>query len=299
MQLLPPAGEMTWVSAYGFTPVHVDDAEAWCAQQVAAGKVVGYWNGECTVWCDPARDTKRLAHWIEQGVALAPRMVLESKRQFWDTLEFFTEGDLDALATPQWVVEFTPAMRAALEQMSTLMGAIPDTANTTPAELPDLSELVVGSPYLQNQYGKLLAYAGHPAAAGKVFRECIEGAPTYSEPYSNLGTLLWRFGKRREAFVMLTEALLKCPYRVASQLNFIEAGYELEEHGNMIAVLETLVPQLPNMTELRHHLAICCHKLGKTSQAVAVLDALLTQYPADGEAVALRDAMLQPSAGQS
>lgn len=298
MDLLMPAGDAQWAKTYGFTPTSLTDVNGFLAEQVQQGKIVAHWDGELTILCDVERVRPRLAHWEAQGIVLEPRMVMTAKQKFWDALDFFAEGDLDVFVAPNWAIEITPAMRQTLGRMSAALQkpAAPD-APPAPGTFPDFFPDVAHDPYLMNQYGKLLSHTQQIGEAGKAFRLSIDLCPEYSEPYSNLGTLLWQFGKRREAFVLIVEALVKNPYRVATQMNFIDAGYEMEEYGNVLSVLEYLIPQMPDHPELRHHAAICCHKTGRTAQAVTMLDALITQFPDDTDAQSLRQQFAQAPAG--
>ncbi|GEM_PF-5507088 len=283
-------------SAYGFVPQPVEDAAAFIAAQRQAGKVVGEWNEQLILHLDPVQHAARVARWSEI-VPVSARMVI-ADLPFWIAMEYFAEGDLDCFVTPTWACAFPEHGQKLLETFGQLVAqhevapasageelAAPAAPVTTPAPaIPDFSAQVQGDAYLLNQWGKVLAYGQRISEAGEAFRQSIDVTRAYSEPYSNLGALLWQFGKRREAFILFVEALIKNPHRLAGQLNFFDAGHELAEFGAMAKVIEELLPTVHEYVEFKHHLAICYFRLGRMDEAIALLNNVVATHPDDAEA---------------
>lgn len=291
-----PAGDPTWARTYGFTATPVAAVEAVVADAKVAGQLIGWWQDGLTIHCDPARCNARRTRWTGDAPLVAVTRVA-AVHSFWDALEYFCEGELDALIIGDAVVRFPAAGRALLARLSALLPAESETtdAQAAPLVLPDCSNEAAGDPFLLNQWGKMLAYAQRYTEAGAAFRQALELNPEYGEPYGNLATLLWNFGKRREAFALFTEALLKNPHHNATQLNFFDAGHNMEEFATIAGVMEDLIPAVPEQIEFRHHLAICYHKLGRIDEAITVLQGILTHDPTDAEAQALLDGFQAPA----
>lgn len=291
--------------AYGFQPTVLANIDAWLEEQVQAGRVVGRWNDGLAIHLDPSRQVELLARWKEHGMTQAgPVLQVDGIGTFWQAFEFFSEGNLDFLVTNDWFIAFPAEGRTVLEQCGAVVGArqeargqeVAPAAATPP---PDLSAVVGNDPFLLNQYGKMFAFCRDYAKAGECFRTAAEVMPEYSEPYGNLGALMWQVGKRREAFVLFVEALAKNPHRVVSQLNFFDAGHELEEYAAMASVLEELIPSVPEYAEFRHHLAVCYVRLNRAAEGKALLENLLAQRPDDQEAIQLLASVGVPAGAAS
>ncbi|MBI4239312.1 MAG: tetratricopeptide repeat protein [Deltaproteobacteria bacterium] len=296
-----PAGDPAWARAYGFSPQPLTAIESKLAEATAAGQVVGWWRDGLTLHCDPAHSRARRTRWTGD-TPLAAEYRVDAVPSYWEALEYFCEGELDALIVGQSWISFPAAGREVLARFAAHVpsAADNDATTATPLTLPDCSNEVAGDPFLLNQWGKMLSYAQRYTEAGAAFRQALELNPEYGEPYGNLATLLWNFGKRREAFALFTEALLKNPHRTTTQLNFFDAGHNMEEFATIAAVMEELIPSVPDQTEFRHHLAIAYHKLGRASDALTALREILAHDPHDAEAQALLEGFeAAPSAAAS
>lgn len=304
------AGQENAAKAYGFLTQKVEGAVAeWIKSKVTQGSLVGVWDGSFKLYADPKQCQERLQPLANAGVTIQPIIQVPFIDNFWKCLDYFSEGEIDYFICEDWYCEFPKQGRTILNAISDVAlkreqllqkSNGEENAAIQEIDIPDFSAQQ-DSPFMKNHWGKLLSFAGRFSEAGEVFRKIIETHPEYGEPYSNMGTLLWNFGKRREAFVMFVEALLKNPHRTSSQLNFLDAGYELEEYENMMNVIQEIIPTVPECVEFKHHLAICYHRFGQTEKAETLLNEILAGDPQDADAKNLlqemKNAPNQPTAG--
>lgn len=284
--------------AYGFQPNEIDNVDVWIQQKVAEGLVVGRWKSGFELHVDPSKHQELLEVWKESGLDAGAVTKVEHIENFWQAMDFFSEGNIDAFTTKNWCVEFSAKNREIILKMGETIEKIQKDFNVDEndpsglenalkgqkIDVPDFSADVGKDPFLLNQYGKMLSYCHVFAMAGEYFRRAVEAMPQFSEPYSNLGTLLWKLGNRREAFLLFIESFLKNPHRPASQLNLFDSGHELEEYESMGKVIEEVLPYTPEYPEFRHHLALCYINAGRFDEGKSVLRGILAQNPTDEDA---------------
>ena len=257
-------------NAYGFVPSIVPgNVEDWIHDQLAHGARVAEWSGELSLYDGKA----------------AKQPVLEVST-WWEALDWYSEGPVDLFVCRQepnesWFLTFPQKGQEILE-------ALREASVRGPAsQIRDFTSEVQGNAFLLNQWGKVLSFTNKISEAGAAFRQSVETLTAYAEPYSNLGTLLWTVGKRREAMRLFAESFLKNPHRKTIQLNFFDAAHALEEFDFMAKVIEVALISMPEMTEFRHHLAICYHHLKRTAEAKKILEEILNENPDDREARSL------------
>ncbi len=284
--------DMQWARRFGFVPQKLEDPVSWIQTQVANGKIIGQWSGNFQIYLNPSHHAKRLSSWLPREVSLGPVTDLPMIQSRWDAIDCFSEGYLDYFVCGDWYLKFPEVGNSLLGMLSENQKT---NASVQPEEqsgpLPTLTFDISGDPFLTNLWGKILAFHGDFSGAGKAFREAIELIPEFSEPYSNLGTLLWNLGQRQEAFMLFTQAFVNNPHRVAGQLNFFDAGYELEEFSQMASILEEIMSTYPEFVEWHHHLAICYHRMDRTPEAVILLEDIIKNEPSDNDARTLLEAL--------
>lgn len=207
-------------------------------------------------------------------------------------LNLFSLGAHDFLLSGEEYIEFPLEARRLLETMVILhtlkFGSDEEKAGLseqTPPQLPAAETfLESGNAFLINLWGKACSLEDRYSEAGVAFRRAAELLTVYGEPCSNLGTLLWKLGKRSEAFVLFAEGFMRNPLGLSCQLNFFDAGYELREYESMAGLLESQSANFPDCIEFRHHLALCYEKTDKRALACDVLRRLLDEFPQDEEA---------------
>ncbi len=286
--------ESKWARSYGLKACFLNpgaDRKAWIQERVKAGGIIGLWEGgRLNLFLDPAASAHRLDRWTREGFSIRSPMEIPPVETVWQALSYFGEGEMDVLFIGDWYVEFPKRAHAILRSLhasvQSIDGLSPDANDLDPPVL-DLAQ--EDDPFLINLWGKHLALCGRVGDAGRAFSKAAELDREFSDPYGNLGVLMWKAGQRREAFLLFAESLLKNPSNISASLNFFDAGYELEEHAAMAKVLEQIISEVVACPEHRHHLAICYQKMGKTKEALAVLQKILDLSPEDQEARALSE----------
>jgi tetratricopeptide (TPR) repeat protein len=105
------------------------------------------------------------------------------------------------------------------------------------------------------------------------YRKCLAAEPGRVDARSNLGVVLAKLGRYREAVVEYEEALKSAPPEVAPRLRFnlALAFYKSFQISEAAAVLETLRAAQPDDLNLALLLADCRLQLGEFPSAVAIL----------------------------
>lgn len=268
------------------------DIGAWVQEKVASGKIVGKFDSSLlTLALDPSKIGTRLDYLKTQNVTITSSTKLEAVDTIWKAFEYFSNGDFDYLVAEGCVATFPEEARGILAALNQVIEARKKSGDDnasgetlSKSDFENIKKPVMENPYMRNLWGKLLSFTGHFSEAGEAFRQAVEMLPEYGEPYSNLGTLLWKFGKKREAFVLFTEALMKNPNSVTAELNFFDAGYELQEYDSMAKVIEEVIKDFREKVEFCHHLAICYYRTDRKEDAKKILADILKSNPQDEEA---------------
>lgn len=268
MQTQLRTSEIESAKAYGFLPEKIQgDRAAWIEARVKQGKSVGEWNQVLRVYGGPQHP--EMPRW-----------------DFWNTLDYFSEGGMDFLVVGDGFIAF-PSVAREMQQ------TLKDFSEKKIKSVRDFSKEVGEQPYLLNLYGKILSFQANYSLAGECFRKAVEKMSEFAEPYANLGVLLWNGGKRREALFLFSEAFMKNPRRTAVQLNFFDAVHEMKEYDYLVQVLNIILPE-HDCVEFRLHLAIGYRHLGRLEEARKLLDNVLKQNPQDEEAKVLLLSLDQP-----
>lgn len=283
MTFISESKSLMWAKRYGFIPQPVADLVSWIETEIRSGKIVGEWNNGLRIHLDAKRHADRMFPWAAAGQPLSSIVEIKDVSSLWEVLDRFGLGELDALVCGDWHIIFPEEARPLLRELESVSEKKHSIDNSS------FNVSSVQNAFLANLWGKLLTHQGNMAKAGEAFRKAIELLSDFSEPYSNFGTLLWNLGNRREAFVLFTEAMLKNPHRLAGQLNFFDAGYEMEEYEAMSHILLELMPSYPENAEWGLHLAICYQRVGRLEDSIDVLRDILAKRPEDIEARTLLD----------
>lgn len=280
---------------FGFQSHEVEmPLDKWLSNKLQEDKIIGEWNGKnVTIHCIPNLHSSRLKRWVSDSTQINSMFVIGELDSLIKCLDYFGEGEIDILLDSQnrQYIEFS-------QSGSYLLTLITEALNRLQAENTDykalqedfvkvnekIQENIISDPFILNLTGKLCSYYGNSAEAGKYFRMATEAEPQFGEAYSNLGTLLWNVGKRREAFILFSEGLIRNPYGVSCQLNFFDATYELREFESAVKIINSLKDKIEDRVEYKHHLAILYHYLNETNKSKSVLIEILSKNPNDQEA---------------
>ncbi len=285
---------------FGFSESWIDQPEAWMQDRIQKGQLIAVWTGGATpgikIHYDPQLvDAEKKAafetRWKDAGFVINPGVLLPLPH-LTEALEYFSEGDVDVLLVNFTAMEWPVKAKDWLTILRKLHPQNPHELTLAEEDMiqsivKHVPEEMMSHPFWMNLCGKILALRGMHAVAGLYFRNAIERCSDYSEPYNNLGTLLWNLEQKREAFLLFAEALMKNPYNSSAQLNFFDSGYEMEEYASIVAVTEFLIQKVPTCIEFHHHLAICYRRLQRTEDAITVLQKILDKDPMDAEARSL------------
>jgi tetratricopeptide (TPR) repeat protein len=106
------------------------------------------------------------------------------------------------------------------------------------------------------------------AAAEQAYREAIQRAPDYVDPYLNLGVLLCDAGRCNEAVALYRVGLERC---AAEALLHFNLAIALEDQGQSQAALasyETCMRLAPSMADAHYNAARLHEQLGHATQAI-------------------------------
>lgn len=275
------------VQCYGFKEPKFYFQKEDLSEWVKHGKIVGEWKEEFKIYTDFSKNRSRMDLFLEYNPSSLNEFKIDSVTNLWQCLEIFSAGNLDVLILGDKVLFFTDQQIEMLEEFTSWSHKIENSIkknDLSSIEIPEFEESCSNDPYLLNQYGKLLVMAQDYSKAGRVFRLAIEQEYNFSEPYSNLGALMWQLGSQKEAFELFTEAILKNPNHSISQLNFFDAAYELEDYKTIVKVIDHCLVHSVHPTELLLHKAIASNKIGNNNEAKDILENILLANPDDKEA---------------
>ncbi len=241
-----------YLDTYAFEKKMLIDPAQWIADQVKNGKRIGHWLDGFRIH---GKENEEPAN-------------IES---LWQAVTYFCHEDLEAFVIGQTAYSIPADAREALQLIKKNdLGAL---ANQSP-----------NTAFALNLYGKYFASLDQASEAARFFSEALKLCPQFCEPYNNLGQLMWKVGQQKEAFVLFSQALSKNPHLLSAQLNFFDAGLELEEYESILNVINYLESEIPECTEFQYYKAICKHKSGHKEEAKAILRGILKEQPDDPEA---------------
>lgn len=142
---------------------------------------------------------------------------------------------------------------------------------------------------LINHLAKLQMELGQSGKAIGLFSRAATIVPHFGEPYSNMGAALWQQGEKGRAFNLFCEALLRNPFTVSIQDNFISTGLELGEFEKMSACLGSVARFFPEYGELSYLQALLLFKQGDLGESRRILSGILSLAPGDERARKLLD----------
>lgn len=137
---------------------------------------------------------------------------------------------------------------------------------------------------LNNLLGKVCDELGDPSASAGYFADAAKAVPHFAEPYSNLGALMWRTDQKERAFDLFCEALLRQPFNVDIQDNFIRTGLEANKHAAMKECLDKVEKFFPEYATLLYLKAVLTLNLGNRDGCRNILEDLLRREPEDERA---------------
>jgi tetratricopeptide (TPR) repeat protein len=140
---------------------------------------------------------------------------------------------------------------------------------------------------LNNFIGKFCIELGQEGEAAGYFTDAAKAEPRFAEPYSNLGALMWRAGFKEKAFELFSEALLRQPFSLDIQDNFIGTGLELGLHARMKESLVRVESCFPEYSGLIYLNALLSLNLGNQAECKGLLNDLLQKEPEDERALSL------------
>ncbi|EKD42599.1 MAG: Methyltransferase type 11 [uncultured bacterium] len=269
---------------HGFSNFEIKNFNAWLQEKIDGGKIVAQWGEDkCLVFGNKNKINVEFKELLEEGKAENTYQV-KGHIPLHRLFSLFAEGIIDFLVHEESGIEFPVLAHELMEMIYKISQDNKLLLSESINADKDKLKAIHADAYLLNLWGKLLTLEKKYNEAGMAFRGAVEINREFGEPYGNLGTLLWGLNKQREGFFLITEALLKNPYSISTQLNFFDAGYELREFSGMAKVIESVLPKVNEFPEFRHHLAICYQRTGRSQDAVSVLQKILNEFPGDEEA---------------
>ncbi len=232
--------------AFGFNSLKNSNMAAWVAQKVSQGSLIGVWQDhQFIVMGNPKNSSEALSRWKEDLKTVDDQTAVPFIDSLWLAMSLFSEGDLDVLICGEEAIEYPSVARqinlhliAAANESSKS-----DAGSKAIRALPEYGS-IESDAFLLNLMGKLYSFEKNYAMAGEAFRKSATLSPEFGEAYSNLGTLLWGHGQKKEAFFLFTESMLRNPYTTTAQLNFFDSGYDLKEYGVMAKIVEEILPRV-------------------------------------------------------
>lgn len=249
--------------------------------QPKAKQIIAKWdNQKLTLDCQDQKLKKEMQSKLKDHLkeALSPAAVLE----------LFSEGHFDAL---MYEDEYLVFPVKAQRYLDLLLTSFQNQEDSKIKELEiDCTQLTKPSDaFCLNLIGKIFLTTKQNKKALNTFSQANQLLPEFSEPYNNLGIMLWNVGQKREALVMFADAFSKNPFLKTASLNFFDAAYELKEYGVIVQLIESFIAQNIFFDEFYHHLAIGYFHLGEHQKTKQTLDKILAKNPQDKEAQILKE----------
>lgn len=116
---------------------------------------------------------------------------------------------------------------------------------------------------------------GRAAAAEAGYRELLRRAPEHPELLTLLGTLLLQTGRGREAERILGRARRAAPGRRGLSYSYAMAAEAAGEPEAAVAAYREAIVELPREVEIRFRLAQLLAEMGRSTEAVEVIEAAL------------------------
>ena len=110
--------------------------------------------------------------------------------------------------------------------------------------------------------------AGAPAQAEQAYREAIARAPSFADPYLNLGVLLGDAGRVAEAAECYRQGLLHCPREALLHFNLGVALEDLEQNADALRAYETCLRLEPTLADAHYNAARLHEQSGHATQAI-------------------------------
>jgi tetratricopeptide (TPR) repeat protein len=110
--------------------------------------------------------------------------------------------------------------------------------------------------------------AASPGEAEQAYREAIQRAPDFVDPYLNLGVLLCDSGRSAEAVALYRKALRHCADEALLHFNLAIALEDLAQTSDALASYETCMRLAPAMADAHYNAARLHEQLGHATQAI-------------------------------
>jgi len=106
------------------------------------------------------------------------------------------------------------------------------------------------------------------AAAERAYRRAISAAPTYIDPYLNLGVILCDDGRCAEAIALYRDALTHCPDEPLFHFNMAIALEDAGRIEDALASYERCMVLSPGMADAHYNAARLHERLGHATKAI-------------------------------
>ncbi|MCP5464786.1 MAG: tetratricopeptide repeat protein [Deltaproteobacteria bacterium] len=146
---------------------------------------------------------------------------------------------------------------------------------------------------IQNYMGKLYNDLGQHQKAAQHFVNACEAEPFFGEPYSNMGTLMWATGDKERSFKLFREAIIRNPFDVSMQDNFIKSGIHLGKSEEMKTAIEKIEEYYPDYIDLLFLKALLYQNAGQKEECANALKELIKRNPSDQRAQTMLSEMAQ------
>jgi tetratricopeptide (TPR) repeat protein len=142
-----------------------------------------------------------------------------------------------------------------------------------------------GNPDVANLRAIVRYKMGQPAEAEKLFLAAIKTAPGRQEFHNNLGALYLDQQRYAQAADCYSQAIKLGNKALPVQLSYSKALVEIGRSEDAVAVLQRLKKQYPRDTDVLMGLYAAHYRLDQISEARACLEAILEQHPDHAEAL--------------
>lgn len=299
------------LSHFGFQMREKKSAEGW-QDQIGKGQSYVVLNEEKLQWSIPQEfaennlkevkkyqfglgDFNESSQSFENAKVYELPLKYESYAELERIVHFLLSGFVSAFSIGQHQYIFNPVV-------ARLNSALRETSDDNRICVEDLEkeiEKFSDDAILNNYLAKIYVELGDLQKAAIHFTDAGKANPSYGEAFSNLGAIMWQIGKKEEAFHLFSEALLRVPFNVDVQDNFIKTGLDLSALNQMKEKLVEVERLYPDYYDLLYLKAVLNFRLGCSDAAENDLKKLLNHNQENEKARALLEDIRQMTGGVS